>query len=145
MRHLGYVAMLLFCVLGTLPLEFALGVGVYRRARRLALTLLPVVPLFVAWDLYAVARGHWSFDRSQLLGVRLPGGLPVEEVLFFVVVPLAAVLTLEAVRAVRGWPVGDEVPTEGSVAAAVGAPAALGGEQAAPRRPARWPARRSGR
>lgn len=100
--------MLLFCVLGTLPLEPALGVGVYRRLRRLALTLLPVVPVFVAWDLYAVAQGHWSFDRSQLLGVTLPGGLPVEEVAFFVVVPLAAVLTLEAVRAARGWSVGDE-------------------------------------
>ncbi len=80
MRHLGYVAMLAFCLLGTLPLEVVLRVGVYRRVRRLALTLLPVVPVFVAWDLYAVARGHWTFDRSQLLGVRLPGGLPVEEV-----------------------------------------------------------------
>jgi lycopene cyclase domain-containing protein len=121
-RHLGYVAMLLFCVLGTLPLEPALRVGVYRRARRLALTLLPVVPLFVAWDLYAVAHGHWDFDRSQLLGVTLPGGLPVEEVTFFVVVPLAAVLTLEAVRAVRGWPVGDEGAAERSAAASAGEP-----------------------
>jgi lycopene cyclase domain-containing protein len=107
-RHLGYVAMLAFCVVGTLPLELYLRVGVYRRVRRLALTLLPVLPVFLAWDVYAVSRGHWTFDRSQLLGVVLPGGLPVEEVAFFVVVPLAAVLTLEAVRAVRGWRVGDE-------------------------------------
>jgi lycopene cyclase domain-containing protein len=109
-RHLGYAAMLAFCLLGTLPLELVLRVGVYRRARRLALTLLPVVPLFVLWDLYAVSRGHWHFDAGQLLGPRLPGGLPVEEVAFFAVVPLAAVLTLEAVRAVRGWVVGDEPP-----------------------------------
>ena len=110
MHSLGYVAMLAFCLLGTLPLELVLRVGVYRRARRLALTLLPVVPVFVAWDLYAVSRGHWHFDGSQLLGPRLPGGLPVEEVAFFAVVPLAAVLTLEAVRTVRGWVVGDEAP-----------------------------------
>ena len=108
MRHLGYAAMLAFCVVGTLPLELYLRVGVYRRLRRLALTLLPVVPLFIAWDLYAVAHRHWFFDRSQTLGVDAPGGLPLEEVAFFVVVPLAAVLTLEAVRAVRGWRVGDE-------------------------------------
>lgn len=108
MRHLGYVAMLAFCLLGTLPLELYLHVGVYRRLRRFALTVLPVVPVFVAWDLYAIARGHWDFDAGQLLGLTLPGGLPVEEVAFFVVVPLAAVLTLEAVRAVRGWTVGDE-------------------------------------
>lgn len=108
MRHLGYVGMLVFCVLGTAPLELYLRVGVYRRWRRLLLTLLPVVALFVLWDLYAVSRGHWSFDREQLVGIEFPGGLPVEEVAFFVVVPVAAVLTLEAVRAVRGWRVGDE-------------------------------------
>ena len=108
MRSLGYVAMLAFCLLGTLPLELVLHVGVYRRVRRLVLTVLPVLPVFVAWDVYAVSRGHWHFDRSQLLGAVLPGGLPVEEVAFFVVVPIAAVLTIEAVRAVRGWPVGDE-------------------------------------
>lgn len=108
MRHLGYASMLAAVLLGTAPLELIVRVGVYRRVRRLVLTLLPVVPLFVGWDLYAVSRGHWSFDRAQTLGLYLPGGLPVEEVLFFVVVPLAAVLTLEAVRAVRGWPAGDE-------------------------------------
>jgi lycopene cyclase domain-containing protein len=94
-RHLGYAAMLAFCVVGTLPLELYLKVGVYRRLRRLALTLLPVVPLFVGWDLYAVSRHHWRFDPAQTLSV-------------FVVVPVAAVLTLEAVRVVRGWRVGDE-------------------------------------
>lgn len=108
MRHLTYLAMLLFCLLGTAPLELVLHVGVYRRVRRLLLTLAPVVPLFLVWDLYAVHQGHWRFDRGQLLGLDLPGGLPLEEVAFFVVVPLAAVLTIEAVRTVRGWPVGDE-------------------------------------
>ena len=34
----------------------------------------------------------------------------LEELLFFVVVPVAAIMTLEAVRVVRRWPVGDEPP-----------------------------------
>ena len=108
MRHLSYAGMLAFVVLGTLPLELLLGVRVYRRARRLVLTLLPVVAVFVTWDLYAIASGQWDFDPDQTLGVVLPGGLPIEELLFFLVVPLASVLTLEAVRTVRGWRVGDE-------------------------------------
>lgn len=108
MRHLAYVAMLAFCLVGTLPLELVLHVGVYRRVRRLALTLAPVLVVFIAWDLYAISRGHWQFDPQQTLGLVLPGGLPLDEVGFFLVVPLAAVLTLEAVRAVRGWTVGDE-------------------------------------
>ena len=103
MRSLGYVAVLAFCVVGTLPLELFLGVRVYRQWRRLALTLLPVVAVFVTWDLYAIAAGHWSFDATQLLGVTLPGGLPLEELLFFLVVPTASLLALEAVHRVRGW------------------------------------------
>jgi lycopene cyclase domain-containing protein len=107
-RHLAYVGVLAFCLLGTLPLELWLKVGVYRRWRRLLLTLLPVVGVFVVWDLYAIAAGHWSFDPAQTLGVELPGGLPLEELLFFVVVPVCSVLAYEAVRTVRGWPGGDE-------------------------------------
>lgn len=94
--------MLVFCVAGTLPLELWLGVRVYRQWRRLLLTLLPVVAVFVAWDLYAIAAGHWTFDRRQTLDVVLPGGLPLEELLFFLVVPTCAVLGYEAVRRVRG-------------------------------------------
>jgi lycopene cyclase domain-containing protein len=107
-RHLSYLAMLGFCLIGTAPLELFLHLGVYRRWRRLLLTVAPVLVIFVAWDLYAVSRGQWTFDPRQVLGLTLPGGLPVEEVAFFVVVPIASVLTLEAVRTVRGWPVGDE-------------------------------------
>ena len=36
------------------------------------------------------------------------GTLPVEELLFFIVVPIAGILSLEAVRAVKGWPAGDD-------------------------------------
>jgi len=107
-RHLAYLAVLAVIVLGTLPLEPVLGVRVYRQWRRLLLTLAPVVAVFVAWDLYAIAAGHWDFDAAQTIGVVLPGDLPLEELLFFVVVPVASVLALEAVRRVTGWPVGDE-------------------------------------
>jgi lycopene cyclase domain-containing protein len=100
--------MLAFCVAGTMPLEVWLGVRVYRQWRRLLLTLGPVLVVFVAWDLYAIDAGHWHFDPAQTLGLRLPGGVPVEELLFFLVVPTCSVLALEAVRRVRGWPVGDE-------------------------------------
>ncbi len=103
MRHLSYLAVLAFCLLGTLPLELWLGERVYRRPRRLLLTLLPVVAVFYLWDVYAIAADHWSFDPAQTVGLVLPGGVPVEELLFFVVVPTCAVLAFEAVRRVKGW------------------------------------------
>jgi len=108
MRQLTYVVMLVFVVVATLPLEFVLHTRVYPRLRRLGLTLLCVAPLFVVWDIAAIELGHWSFDLDQTLGVVLPGDLPLEEALFFLVVPVASVITLEAVRAARRWRVGDE-------------------------------------
>ncbi len=108
MSRLAYLAVLVGVVLATLPLELLLRTRVLRRRRRLALTMLPVLVVFVSWDLYAIGAGHWSFDRHQIVGLLLPGGLPVEELLFFLVVPLASVLALEAVRRARGWRVGDE-------------------------------------
>lgn len=106
--RLTYLLVLLGCLLGTLPLEVFLGVRVYRSWRRLVLTLLPVLVIFVAWDIAAIAAGHWTFDMAQTTGVVLPGRLPIEELLFFLVIPTCAILGFEAVRRVRRWPAGDE-------------------------------------
>jgi lycopene cyclase domain-containing protein len=98
----AYLAVLLGCLLCALWLEPVLRVGVLRQWRRLLLVAVPVLAVFVAWDLAAVRAGHWSFDHGQVLGVWLPGGLPLEELLFFLVVPLCAILGFEAVRKVLG-------------------------------------------
>ncbi|MDT4938386.1 MAG: hypothetical protein QOG80_2057 [Pseudonocardiales bacterium] len=109
MRHLLYVGLLAACLVGTLPLELVLHTRVYARWRRLAATLVPVVIAFGTWDAIGVAQHTWRYDHRYLLGVTLPGRLPIEEVLFFLVVPTCAVLTLEAVRARRpSWLIGDE-------------------------------------
>jgi lycopene cyclase domain-containing protein len=100
LTKITYLAVLAGCLAAALWLEPVLRVGVLRRWRRLLLTLVPVVLVFGAWDLAAVAAGHWSFDPRQVLGIRLPGGLPLEELLFFLVVPVCAVLGFEAVRKV---------------------------------------------
>ena len=108
MRHLIYLAVLAGCLGGALWLEPVLRVGVLRRWRRLLLTVLPVAAVFVVWDLAAIAAGHWDFDPAQTTGIVLPFGLPVEELLFFLVVPVCAILGFEAVRRVRRWRAGDE-------------------------------------
>ena len=111
MRHFSYLLVLLGCLVSAIWLEPVLKVNVFRRWRRVLLTLLPVVVVFVLWDLAAIAAGHWTFDPEQTTGVVFPGGLPLDELLFFLVVPVCAILGFEAVRAVRaaqGKPAGDE-------------------------------------
>ena len=113
MSHLSYLGVLAFVVAGSVWLELVLRTNVLRRWRRLLATLACVVPVFVVWDWYAIGRGHWSFDPHRTTGVLLPGSIPLEELLFFLVVPLAAVLSFEAVRAVHPhWLAGDEPPED---------------------------------
>ncbi|AKU17133.1 lycopene cyclase domain-containing protein [Luteipulveratus mongoliensis] len=99
MRHLTYAGMLAFCLLGTLPLDRWFHLGVLRRWRRLLLTLVLAAGPFLVWDLLATHAGHWRFDSAQTLPARVLG-IPLEEVGFFVVIPLAAILTYEAVQTV---------------------------------------------
>ena len=109
MGQYSYVAVLVFVLVGSGWLEFARRTRVFRRPRRLLLTVIPVTLPFLIWDAYAISQGHWWFDTDRILGVYLPGEITLEELLFLIVIPIASVLTLEAVRSVRGWPAGDEV------------------------------------
>ncbi len=91
-----YLVVLGACVALTLPLEF-FGDGVYRRPRRLLRALLPVVAVFLVWDALAVAAGVWWYNPLYITGVVAPGDLPLEEILFFVVIPVCGLLTYNAV------------------------------------------------
>lgn len=94
-----YLIVLGACILITAPLEL-FGRGVYRQPRRLLAALLPVAAVFLIWDAIAVAAGVWWYNPRYILGLIAPGDLPLEEVLFFVVIPLCGLLTYSAVDAI---------------------------------------------
>jgi lycopene cyclase domain-containing protein len=95
-----YLALMAGCVVLTLPLEVLLGARVYRQIRRVVVVLaVPVVAVFVA-DVVAIRHGLWTFNSRYVTGVDLPGSVPVEEVAFFVVIPLCTLLTFEVVRGI---------------------------------------------
>jgi lycopene cyclase domain-containing protein len=108
-----YASMIVFVLVATLPLEVFLRTRVYARPRRLLLVVACAGIPFALWDVWVVHLGWWHFDLSRTWGLVLPGHLPVEEYLFFLVVPLASVMTLEAVRRSTGWVVGDEPSEDG--------------------------------
>lgn len=102
LERFRYLGTLGACLAVTAPLELVYGPRVWRRPARLARVLSGPVALFSAWDVVAIRRGHWAFERRSTTGWVLPGRLPVEEVAFFVTVPVCAVLSYEAVRRSRG-------------------------------------------
>ncbi len=98
MHRYQYLMLMALCLLVTLPLEIVLGARVWRDPRRLLRALAPVFVVFYAWDALAIARGHWHYSTRYTTGWLLPFSVPLEEAVFFVVVPVCGLLTLEAVR-----------------------------------------------
>ncbi|MGV7675471.1 lycopene cyclase domain-containing protein [Mycobacterium kansasii] len=94
-----YLLVLAACLAITAPLEF-FGNGVYRQPLRLLRAVLPVAAVFLIWDEVAVAAGIWTYDARYISGVAVPFRVPVEEVLFFVVIPICALLTYNAVSTI---------------------------------------------
>jgi len=99
------MAMIVFTVIGSFWLEVFLKVHVLKQFKRMVTAIIPVAFLFIVWDKYAISRGHWFFDKDQILGIYGPWSIPLEEYLFFMVVPIAALMTIEAVRKTKkDWP-----------------------------------------
>jgi lycopene cyclase domain-containing protein len=97
--HWQYLFVLAACLAITAPLEM-FGAGVYRQPRRAATAILPAVAVFLVWDAIAIAAHVWTYNPRYVTGLELPGSLPIEELLFFVVIPVCGLLTYNAVEAI---------------------------------------------
>lgn len=96
-----YLALMGLCLLITLPLEVLLRARVYRRPRRLLAALVPVVVIFSLWDVLGIVRDHWWYSPRFTTGAIVPWTpMPVEELIFFIVIPICGLLTYEAVGTV---------------------------------------------
>jgi lycopene cyclase domain-containing protein len=102
MGQFGYLAMLAFTILGSWWLEWFFKLRVLRSLKFTLTTIAPVALFFLFWDWYAIRADHWNFDFSQMLAIVGPFNIPLEEYLFFIVIPLAVLLTFEGV--VKLWP-----------------------------------------
>ena len=96
-----YLLLMAGCVAITVPLEL-LGARVYRRPKRLFCVLAAPVAVFLVWDAAAIARGHWSYEADYVTGWQIPADIPIEELVFFLVIPICTLLTYETVRRILG-------------------------------------------
>ena len=107
MGEWSYMAMLGFVVVASFWLEFAFKLRVLRDPLRILKTLSVVTPFFILWDAYAIANQHWFFDPNLTLQIYGPLAIPIEEYLFFIIIPIAGMLTLEGVKnflpTLRNW------------------------------------------
>jgi lycopene cyclase domain-containing protein len=95
-----YLAILGLCLVGTAFLEFRFDARIYRRPVRVVRSLIVPFLLFNLANEAAVFRELWWYSPKYTTGFRVPRDYPIEEVGFFVAIPLCALLTFEAARAV---------------------------------------------
>ncbi|AZL10305.1 lycopene cyclase domain-containing protein [Brevibacterium aurantiacum] len=99
MSSFEYLLLMGACLLITLPLELLFSARIYRRPKLLLGSLIPVVIVFSLWDIVAIGRDHWTYNPQFVTGIHL-GNLPLEELVFFIVIPVCALLSYEAVGSV---------------------------------------------
>jgi len=91
--------MVVLIVSGSVPfvVSFWPALKFYRNIRGLVYSISSIMFLYGAWDVFAVYRGHWFFNPTGVWRLRIVN-LPIEEALFFVVIPYCCILTWEAMQ-----------------------------------------------
>jgi lycopene cyclase domain-containing protein len=78
-------------------LSFDKKVAFYKKWKHLFPAMLLPAVIYIAWDIFFTEKNVWSFNDSYITGIKLIN-LPVEEVLFFFVVPYCCVFIYECIR-----------------------------------------------
>jgi lycopene cyclase domain-containing protein len=81
-----------------LLLSFDRKVAFYKNWKYLFPAVFITAAIFIVWDVYFTRIGVWGFAPEHLSGIHLVS-LPLEECLFFVVIPYASVFTYDVVKA----------------------------------------------
>lgn len=92
--HLSYLEVLLSI---SVPVAIISAIPIFSSKRRylpLFISILVVAPFYIIWDELAVIYGTWSFNEKMVIGIYF-FRIPIEEVLFFIVVPFSTLLIYE--------------------------------------------------
>jgi lycopene cyclase domain-containing protein len=89
-----YSQVLLFSLIIPLIFSFHRKIEFYKKwPAFIKANLLTIIP-FIIWDELFTIYGVWGFNSQHVLGIYL-SNLPIEEVLFFIIIPYCCVFTYE--------------------------------------------------
>ena len=80
-----------------MALSFDRKVQFYKKWKYLFPAMLIPAGIYIAWDSWFTSKGVWSFNENYVTGIRL-FNLPLEEILFFFIVPYCCVFIYECLR-----------------------------------------------
>jgi lycopene cyclase domain-containing protein len=111
--HFTYLLILGCTLAGPLLLSFDRKVAFYKKWKPLFLAMLIPAIIYIAWDIYFTSKGIWSFNKNYYLNELKVFNLPLEEILFFFVVPYCCVFIYECIRVyfprIKSKKIGDSI------------------------------------
>ncbi len=93
-----YLYLDILTLAGPLLLSFDKKVAFYKSWKSLFWGIFTMMLIFIPWDVYFTNQGFWGFNPDYLCGVEILN-LPIEEWLFFIVVPYACIFITACVDA----------------------------------------------
>lgn len=99
--HNTYLYLNVLTLLGPLFLSFDKKVAFYKDWKFFILAMLPTSLAYIIWDIIATHTLVWKFNPQYLLGINIIN-LPIEEYMFFIVVPYACLFIYACLKAY--WP-----------------------------------------
>ncbi len=94
MIELNYLYIDLLIITFPLIFSFVWKFKYYKFYKPLGASILIVGGSYIIWDAFVTSRGDWWFNYEYLSGPKILG-LPIEEILFFIVVPYACIFIYE--------------------------------------------------
>jgi lycopene cyclase domain-containing protein len=85
-----YFLILAASLAGPLALSFDKKVGFYKKWKYVFPAMIIPALVYIVWDIYFTRIGVWSFNPAYITGIHI-SNLPLEEVLFFFIVPYCCV------------------------------------------------------
>lgn len=87
-----YFKVLLFSFIIPFIFSFHQKIKFYKFFKQIAASLSLIGLFFIIWDIYFTKIGVWGFDKKHHSSIML-SNLPLEEVLFFFIIPFVCVFT----------------------------------------------------
>ncbi|HKL02779.1 MAG TPA: lycopene cyclase domain-containing protein, partial [Cryomorphaceae bacterium] len=97
MEHYYYLILDLFTLSYPLFKSFDKRVQFVKYWRGVFLGIAVMITLFIPWDVWFTSKGVWGFNERFISGAHI-ANLPVEEWLFFIVVPFACCFIYEVLN-----------------------------------------------
>jgi lycopene cyclase domain-containing protein len=93
-----YLFLDMVTIIGPLALSFDKKVAFYKSWKHFIISMLPVSLFYIIWDILFTETGVWRFNSEYLIGNNIVN-LPIEEYIFFTVVPYACLFIYACLRA----------------------------------------------